>query len=171
MGASAVTATTCSTWERLREMVRDIVWPTAKSMPSRILVAKLDAFADTRYGPSGSSSPRKRPSSSVVSSRVKFVPKFVIVTCAFATALPEGSETVPSMAPVLACDCAKDGLGKKSMLAINPQSPAKRMVLIKSPSELLVSPDPMRERNVAHQGLRQQPALRVVAPAISPELC
>ena len=104
VGASAETEITCSTWEMLSVIVSAMVCPTARSIPSRMLVAKFGALTVTRYAPSGSSSPRNRPSASVVRGREKFVPRFVMVTWAPANARPDGSLTIPSMFPVLAWD-------------------------------------------------------------------
>ena len=73
----------------------------------------------TRYGPSGSSSPRKRPSASVISERSKLVAVFLIDTVAPGRAAPLGSLTVPSMTPVVAWDWEKASEGASAIRHAN----------------------------------------------------
>src|ERR1700682_4569029 len=80
----------------------------------------------TLYGPNGSSRPRNLPSSSVWTVRAKFVPVFVRVTVAPGTARPEGSLTTPSIAPVLAWDCANTSPAVKLEPARRMHSHSKR---------------------------------------------
>ena len=71
--------------------------------------------ATTRYVPSGRSCARYRPFSLVMTERSAPVSMFVIVTVTPGRTPPDVSTTVPSTAPLAACDCATAGAANAAL--------------------------------------------------------
>src|SRR6266446_5685800 len=91
----AVIVTVSCTEEIFIESGRFIAWPTVKSAFSTTRVANPCFVTVTVYLPGGNCNAAKRPSSSVVRLREKFVSVFLSSTSAAGTAAPFASKTVP----------------------------------------------------------------------------
>src|SRR5436190_10276379 len=112
-GAAAVTTISSETAACFSLKLSVRVWPTARSIPFCTDFANPSSMAVTWYGPSGSSTPRKRPAESVIAVCSKFVAVLWMVTVTPGSAAPVASTTVPSMTPVVAWDCAKSETGRR----------------------------------------------------------
>ena len=88
------------------------VWPTERWISVCSNFLKPGSSASTRYVPSGSSGARYKPFSFVITIRCVPVSTLVMVTVTPGRTPPDESDTVPSMAPLAACDCASAGTAR-----------------------------------------------------------